>query len=145
MTVTEHERGHSLVLYDAECGLCMWLLAGLLRWDRGGRLESVALQTPRANELLHDLTPERQLASWHVITTRGIRYSAGAALAPLLRLLPGGSLPAAALSRAPALTDRLYASVASNRRLLARLVPDTSKRRGASYLHEREARRSQGR
>ena len=40
-----------LVLYDADCGLCNWLLAGLLRWDRAARLHPIALGRPEADDL----------------------------------------------------------------------------------------------
>ena len=44
-----------LVLYDGDCGLCKWLLAGLLRFDRAGRLRPLALQRPEAEALLADV------------------------------------------------------------------------------------------
>ncbi len=82
-----------IVLYDSDCGLCNWLLAGLLRWDRGFLLHPVALERPEADELLADLTPAERMASWHLIGPTGHRVSGGAALPPLLRLLRGGRLP----------------------------------------------------
>ncbi len=79
-----------LILYDAECGFCRRSLGWILRWDRRGELEPVALQDPRAAELLADLEPEERMDSWHLVSPAGERWSAGAAAAPLLRLLPGG-------------------------------------------------------
>jgi predicted DCC family thiol-disulfide oxidoreductase YuxK len=58
-----------------------------------------------------------------LISPDGERFSGGAALAPLLRLLPGGSLPARLLARFPALTGRAYAWVTAHRSQLAKLVP----------------------
>lgn len=130
--------GRWLVLYDGDCGLCIWLLSLLLRGDRDRRLQPVALQDAGAAALLAELTPEQRLASWHLISPGGRRYSAGAALAPLLRLLPGGRLPAAACERAPALTERAYAWVAANRARLSRLVPDASKRSAAEQVRQRD-------
>ena len=160
-----------LVLYDGDCGLCKWLLAGILRWDRRQRLQPLALQTERAAELLADLSPEQRLASWHLIAPTGERpeaapeaaaeteadaataaddseadsssaeeapaavaqrYSAGAALPPLLRLLPGGALPASALAAAPQLTERAYRWVAAHRSLLSKAIPAAWKRRAAA-------------
>ena len=117
------------VLYDAECGLCRTLLAGLLRWDRGGRLRPVALQLPEADQLLAGLTPTARMGSWHLVSPAGERFSGGAALPPLLRLLPGGRAPAAAFARFPGLTDRGYRWVAEHRVGLSRLLPGRLKRR----------------
>ena len=68
----------SLVLFDAGCGFCKWLLAGLLRWDRAARVRPIALGAPEAEKLLHDLSPDERLASWHLISPGGERRSGGA-------------------------------------------------------------------
>lgn len=127
------------VLYDAECGICRTLLAGLLGWDRRRRLRPLALQDPEADRLLADLAPEERLASWHLLSPDGARRSAGAALAPLLRLLPGGRAPAAACARFPAATERGYRWVAGNRAPLGRLLPAAVKRRADRSLARRLA------
>ena len=88
-----------VVLYDADCGLCKWLLSGLLRCDRAKRLRPISLQGSEAEELLGELTPAERMAAWHLISPAGDRLSGGAALAPLLRLLPAGRLPAAGPDR----------------------------------------------
>ncbi len=126
------------ILYDADCGFCQWLLAGLLRWDRARTLQPIALQRPEADELLGDLTPAERIASWHLISPTGERRSGGAALAPLLRLLPGGRFPAAVCARFPRLAERGYRSVAAHRAQLSRLVPAGLKRRAAERVGERE-------
>lgn len=125
------------VLYDAECGICRALLAGLLRWDRARRLRPVALQRPETDRLLADLSPAERMASWHLLSPGGNRWSAGAALPPLLRLLPGGRAPAAAFARFPTATERGYRWVADNRSALGRLLPEMLKRRADSYLDTR--------
>lgn len=127
-----------VVLYDADCGLCMWLLAGLLRWDRARRLRPLALQREQAAELLADLSPQSRMESWHLISPGGERRSAGAALPSLLRLLPGGRFPAAALARMPALTERSYRWVAEHRSGLSKPVPEASKRRARETVRGRE-------
>ena len=135
------QRGHDTtwaVLYDADCGFCKWLLAGLLRWDRGVRLRPVALQRPEAEHLLADLEPAERLASWHLISTTGARHSGGAAAAPLLRLLPGGRIPAAAFVRLPRLTDRTYRWVAAHRSQLSRWVPRSFKQHASERVRQRE-------
>jgi predicted DCC family thiol-disulfide oxidoreductase YuxK len=122
------------VLYDADCGFCRWSLARVLALDRTRRLRPVALGTSEADELLADLTPEQREASWHLVAPDGTRSSAGAAGPPLLRLLPGGRVPAAVLSAAPGLTERLYQLIADHRSRLSRLVPSKAKLRATSRI-----------
>ena len=110
------------VLYDAECGFCTWSLHRLLRRDRDQRLTPVALQSAEAADLLADLTPQERMASWHLVAPDGRRWSAGAALPPLLELLPHGRTPAALFARFPRATDRGYRFVADHRSAFGRLV-----------------------
>jgi predicted DCC family thiol-disulfide oxidoreductase YuxK len=129
-----------LVLYDGDCGLCKWLLAGLLRFDRAGHLRPIALQRPEAETLLDDLDPAERMASMHLVAPDGTRTSAGAALPALLRLLTGGRLPAAVLERFPRLTSGGYRWVATHRIGISRFVPGRAKRRAAERVLERELR-----
>jgi predicted DCC family thiol-disulfide oxidoreductase YuxK len=92
--------GRWTVLYDADCGFCMWLLSALLRWDRAARLHPIALQRSEADDLLQELTSAERMASWHLISPTGERRSGGAAVPPLLRVL-AGRLPAAGFARFP--------------------------------------------
>jgi predicted DCC family thiol-disulfide oxidoreductase YuxK len=127
-----------LVLYDADCGFCKWTLSGLLHWDRAGRLKPLALQRREADELLADLSPEERMASWHLISPTRARQSAGAALPALLRLLPGGRVPAAIFAAVPRMTDRGYRWVADHRAGLARFVPERAKERAGARVEARE-------
>jgi predicted DCC family thiol-disulfide oxidoreductase YuxK len=127
-----------LVLYDADCDVCKWLLAGLLRWDRGSRLRPIALQRTEASELLADLSPAERLASWHAFSPTGVRRSGGAALAPVLGLLPFGRLPAAAFARFPDATERGYGWVAAHRSQLSHGLTAGAKRRAGERVRERE-------
>jgi predicted DCC family thiol-disulfide oxidoreductase YuxK len=120
------------VIYDGDCGLCRTLLAVILRADTDARLRPLALGTPEAERLLHDLTEEQRNGSWHLVAPDGTRSSAGAAGPPLLRLLPGGAVPAAALARFPQATERAYRLVAGNRNTLGPLIPDAAKRRATN-------------
>jgi predicted DCC family thiol-disulfide oxidoreductase YuxK len=126
-----------IVIYDADCGLCRTLLALVLRADTRHRLMPLPLGTPQAGELLSDLTDEQQFASWHLVAPDGTRTSAGAALPPLLRLIPHGALPAAVLARAPKTTERGYRWVAENRNHLGPLIPDVAKRRATESIARR--------
>jgi len=127
-----------LVLYDAECGLCKWLLAVVLRWDRASRLRPLALQSSDADAIVGDLERDERMGSWHLVSPGGERSSAGAALSRVLRLLPGGALPAAATERFPAPTERAYRWVADHRSALSKLVPAASKRRAHARVRARE-------
>ena len=126
------------VLYDGDCGLCKWLLAGLLRRDRDRRLRPLALQRPEAEALLADLEPAERMASWHLVSPGGERISAGPAVPTLLRLLPRGRLPASVLDRFPRVTSGGYRWVAEHRTGLSRFVPKRAKRRASAWIRERE-------
>jgi predicted DCC family thiol-disulfide oxidoreductase YuxK len=126
------------VLYDADCGFCKWLLSALLRWDRAARLHPIALQQAEADKLLQELTPGERMASWHLVAPSGERRSGGAAAPPLLRVLPAGRLPAAALDRFPRLTDRGYRWVALHRSQLSKCVPSSAKQRASQRVRQRE-------
>ena len=108
------------VLYDEGCGFCRWSLDRLLRWDRGGRLRAVPIQSEEGDRLLADLSEEERLASWHLVTPDGRRYSGGAATGPMARLLPAGAPVAHLAETFPRTTDRVYRWVARNRDSLGR-------------------------
>ena len=106
------------LLYDADCGVCKFIVARLLELDRAGRLRPLAIQDPRAAELLPGLTPEQRLESFHLVEADGTIRSAGEGLAALFP----------PLERAPGAASRLYWLVAGNRKGLGRLIPDAAKR-----------------
>jgi predicted DCC family thiol-disulfide oxidoreductase YuxK len=116
------QSGRATVLYDRDCSFCRWSLARLLAWDRRGCLDTVALQEPEADLLLAGIEPRERMESWHLIGSDGEIHSAGQALAPLLRLLPGGKQPARLAEAFPRLTEAGYRLVAGNRSLLSRVV-----------------------
>jgi predicted DCC family thiol-disulfide oxidoreductase YuxK len=105
----------AIVLYDADCGFCNWSLRRILAWDRRGRLRPIALQDPRADELLRGMDEDTKMASWHLVTRDGQVLSAGAAVPELLRLLPGGAPLARLAAVAPRATDRVYRWIAGHR------------------------------
>jgi predicted DCC family thiol-disulfide oxidoreductase YuxK len=138
MTLLEPgEPGSWTVLYDADCGFCRWSLSRVLGLDRRRRLTPLALGSPAADELLADMAPEERSASWHLVSPGGRRTSAGAAAAPLFRLLPGGRVPAALFASAPGLTERAYRWVADHRSTLSRAVPSGAKRRATARIARR--------
>jgi predicted DCC family thiol-disulfide oxidoreductase YuxK len=103
------------VVYDEDCGFCRWSVNKVLRWDQGGRVRTVAIQSDEGSALLHELDPATRLASAHVVTPDGTVHSAGALAEPLFRALPGGRPIAAIAHTLPGATDRLYRLVARNR------------------------------
>jgi predicted DCC family thiol-disulfide oxidoreductase YuxK len=83
----------------------------------------VALQDrAEADRLLEPLDEQTRMASWHLVTADGGVHSAGRGLVPLLRLLPGGRLPAGAVRAAQPLADAAYDFIAAHRSALGRLV-----------------------
>lgn len=98
----------AVVLYDEDCGFCRWVMGKILGWDRAMRLRAVAVQDPEAERLVPGMDQERRMASWHLVTSDGRVRSAGRAVAPLLRLLPGGTPLAVLAETFPRTTDRLY-------------------------------------
>src|SRR5262245_61691046 len=111
-----------VVLFDEDCGSCRWSARQLLRWDRAGRLRAASIQSEEGDRLLADVSEERRLASWHLVTPTGRRFSGGAAVAPLARLLPAGPPIAFLAETFPRTTDRLYRLVARHRGRLGALL-----------------------
>ena len=112
----------AILLYDRECGFCRWSLRRVLAWDRRRRLRAVPLQGHEAARLLSELDEQQRMASWHLIDAEGRRSSAGAALAPLLRELPGGAPLAGLADAAPGAVEGGYAMIVRHRSALGRLV-----------------------
>jgi predicted DCC family thiol-disulfide oxidoreductase YuxK len=92
-------------------------VARVLELDRG-RYRPLALQDPRAAELLPALSAEQRLESFHIVEADGTVRSAGEGLA---RLLPP-------LKRFPGVSSRLYWLVAGNRTRLGKLIPQAARR-----------------
>lgn len=100
------------MLYDEDCGFCTRLAA---RLADAPEIAAAPIGSPLGSLLLRDLSPAERYASVHVVDTLGRRRSAGAALPPLLRRLPGGRPVAAACEALPGLTEYGYQLVARNR------------------------------
>ena len=112
--------GPAVILYDGDCGFCTWATRRILTWDRKARLRAVPIVSEEGERLLAGMDPARRLSSWHVRTADGEVYSAGAAVPPLMRLLPGGAPLAVLASAFPAATERVYRWVADRRGRLGR-------------------------
>jgi predicted DCC family thiol-disulfide oxidoreductase YuxK len=125
------------LLYDSDCGFCRWSLGKVLAWDRRRRIRPVSLQSKEAERLLTGMPEEERMASWHLVGESGEVSSAGAGIAPLLRLLPGGAPLAAVAARAPRAMERGYRFIAGHRSVWGRLVTDGAKRRADRRIAER--------
>ncbi|HLB17686.1 MAG TPA: DCC1-like thiol-disulfide oxidoreductase family protein [Gaiellaceae bacterium] len=125
--------GRSVVLYDEDCAFCKWSLEKILAWDRSRRLRAVPIQSEEGERLLAGVDPSLRLDSWHFVSSDGTLFSAGAAVRPLVRVLPLGRPLAMVFGAFPGLTERAYRYVAGRRDRWARLL-----RLGA----DRELRRS---
>ena len=119
--------GKTWLLYDADCGLCKFVVARVLELDRGHRFHPLALQDPRAAELLPGMGEEERMRSFHLVEADGTVRSAGDGLA--------GLFPP--LERAPRLASRLYWLVAGNRDRLGKLLPDAARRQAARRIASR--------
>lgn len=112
------------VLYDADCGFC----TRAARWLEGrsaGALRAVPIHSAEGDELLAGVAAAERDGSWHLAGADGARLAAGAALAPALRLLPGGrwAVAAALLDALPASwVEAGYRAVARRRALLSRAL-----------------------
>ncbi len=112
----------AVILYDEDCGFCRWTIARLLAWDRHKTLRPVALQDAEAQRLLPGMSEPERMRSWHLVTRDGAVTSAGAAIAPLLRMLPLGRFLAPAPEAFPAATEWLYRWTAEHRDRLGRAI-----------------------
>ena len=117
------------IIYDPDCGFCRWCLGKVLAWDRRRALRPVALGSEEADRLLAEMTPDRRMASWHLVDQTGELHSAGAAFPPLFELLPAGGAFAMVTRRFPRAVDRAYRWVAGNRSRWGRFVTAGAKRR----------------
>jgi predicted DCC family thiol-disulfide oxidoreductase YuxK len=111
------------LLYDADCSFCRVCTAVMLAKDRRRRLRPLPLQDPAAPALLPGMDEAARMASWHLVGADGTVRSGGAAVAPLLRLLPGGSPAAAVAERLPGAVDRAYRWAVRHRAALGRGIP----------------------
>jgi predicted DCC family thiol-disulfide oxidoreductase YuxK len=126
-----------LVLYDDQCGFCVWCMAWLLRADRRRRLAPVAIDSGQGGRLLADMPEAQRLASWHVCDDSGLLASGGGGVAYVLARLPGGAPAAALARRLPRASERAYGWVAAHRSRLGRLLPRASKARARELIASR--------
>jgi len=115
-----------VLVYQGTCRFCCLVTSLILESDRDHRLRPVALETEEAAKLLARVPPDARSRSWHLFNEEGELFSAGDAFPELFALLPGGRGLAALSGVRPGLTGRAYATVASNRSAIGRVLPDRS-------------------
>ena len=126
-----------VLLYDRDCGFCRWSAGWALRLDRGRELEPAAIQGPRGQELLGNLSAGEQLDSAHLVSADGELHSAGDVAVPFLRLVPGGGPFAALAERFPRAADRLYRLVSARRSGLGRVLTKGARQRADALIAAR--------
>ena len=112
-----------VVLYDADCGFCTWVVDRIAARVAPGSIEMVALQAARADELLAGrLDDAAKWESWHLVEPGGALYSGGAAVPRVLRHVRGGHVVGRIAARLPKTTDVAYRFAARHRDKLGRVV-----------------------
>jgi predicted DCC family thiol-disulfide oxidoreductase YuxK len=133
-----------ILLYDSDCGFCIWMMWLILRRDPRGAIRPLPIRSAAGGDLLAELDPPNRLASWHAIDAAGRRYSGGDAFVPVLDSVPRLRMLARALALLPRPLLRLaYRAVATHRARLGRLVPQEAKRAARRGLEDLVAARAQ--
>ena len=116
-------RAVPVVLYDADCGFCTWIVDRIAARVARGSIEIVALQARRADDLLAGRVDERaKWESWHLVESDGSLYSGGEAVPLVLRYVKGGRAVGRLAGRFPRVTYAAYRFLARNRDRLGRVV-----------------------
>ncbi|MDQ3953246.1 MAG: DUF393 domain-containing protein [Actinomycetota bacterium] len=112
-----------VVLYDADCGFCTWVVDKIAARVEAGAVEIVPLQAPRADELLADrLDEQAKWDSWHLVEAGGALFSGGEAIPRVLRHVRGGRFAGRVAARFPRAASALYRVAARHRDKLGRVV-----------------------
>ena len=77
------------------------------------------------------------MAAWHLVGEDEGRVSGGMACPSVLRLLPGGSAPAAVLARFPGVLERGYGWVAEHRGALGKPITRAAVQRAEARIAAR--------
>ena len=118
----EHDVAVPVVLYDADCGFCTWIVDRIAARVEPGALEIVPLQSPRADVLIDGRVDGRaKWESWHFVEP-GALYSGGEAIPRVLRYVRGGRALGRRAARFPRATAAAYRTVARHRDRLGRVV-----------------------
>lgn len=120
--------GRLTVLYDEDCGFCLWTVRQLRTLDRERRLEMVPLghatRHPRRPDIAEVAAGHDLRRSIHVLRDDGEVRRGGRAMLEILDALPGGWLlrPWAVLPGVAPAVDVAYRQIAARRAILSRVV-----------------------
>lgn len=106
-----------ILIYDAECRLCLSSKKWIEKWDRRGRIEFLPFQTEEAKSLVPNLAAMTCMDAMRLVDRDGTVSPGVDAFRKLLRYLPLGA-PISALFYLPGfswLAGRAYRSIAANR------------------------------
>lgn len=117
------QRSVPVVLYDADCGFCTWVVDRIAARVAPGSVEITPLQSSRADQLLAGRVDEAaKWESWHLVESDGSLHSGGDAIPLVLRHVRGGRTIGRLARRFPRSTAAAYRLVARNRDRLGRVV-----------------------
>lgn len=117
MTAKDHSRERLLLLYDAECNLCLGTVEKLGRLRTKAELVMVPLQAASARQLPAGARMEDLLAELHLIDGQGRVYRGAEAVFRIVRTIPALAW-VAPLYRVPGLgrlADAVYRLIARHR------------------------------
>lgn len=115
-----HRTDQWTLIFDGDCRFCRACVRLLQRRDRDRRLRFVPFQDAAALARLPPMERRALEQSMHLVSPAGVTWTGGAALSPVLRLLPAGQVlaPLLALPGAGALAGHAYRLVARHRHRL---------------------------
>lgn len=98
------------LIYDGNCGFCRPWVERVRRWDRHGRLATLAYQSPELATRFPQVSRADCVQRIHLVEPTGEVHRGAAAGREVLRRLPAGWLWTFPfrLPGAPALAERLY-------------------------------------
>jgi predicted DCC family thiol-disulfide oxidoreductase YuxK len=102
------------------------------------------LDSPGADALLGGISEQERMASWHLADPAGEVRSGGEAVAPLMRMLRGGTPVAVLAETFPRLTERAYRWVADHRGTLGRAIGDRAAARARARIEARKGAPTRG-
>lgn len=110
-------RPHHVLIYDAECRLCVASKKWVARWDRRRRIAFLPFQTAEAKERVPDLAGMACMDAMRFIDAEGKVTSGVEAFRKMLPLLPFGRFFSLLfyLPGVPRLAAKIYHHVAENR------------------------------
>lgn len=115
-----HSTGYTVeLLFDRDCGFCVYCVGWLRRLDRRGRVTATALQQPGAPERFGVSRDEALERAW-AVDSRGDRYAGAGAVNAALSGVVGSRIPLY-IYRVPGIRqaqDLAYRMVAANRHRL---------------------------